>query len=75
MQNVDISEDMAKEFERLKKCGIVAQTENQPSKIDFINNAVFRFPQDEDVEVEGMKAGNIEQKLDRQLERISNGLE
>ena len=51
MQNVDISEDMAKEFERLKKCGIVAQTENQPSKIDFINNAVFRFPQDEDVEV------------------------
>ena len=51
MQNVDISEDVAKEFERLKKCGIMVQTKNQPSKVDFINNAVFQFPQDEDVEV------------------------
>lgn len=51
MQNVDISEDVVKEFERLKKCGIVVQTENQPSKIEFVNNAVFQFPQDEDVEV------------------------
>ena len=51
MQNVDISEDVAEEFERLKKCGIMVQTKNQPSKVDFINNAVFRFPQDEDVEV------------------------
>ena len=51
MQNVDISEDVAKEFERLKKCGIMVQAENQPSKVDFINNAVFRFPQDEDVEI------------------------
>ena len=51
MQNVDISEDMAKEFERLKKCGIMVQTENQPSKVDFINNAVFHFPQDDEIEV------------------------
>ena len=51
MQNVDISEDVAEEFERLKKCGIMVQTKNQPSKVDFINNAVFQFPQDEDVEV------------------------
>lgn len=51
MQNVDISEDVAKEFERLKKCGIMVQTENQPSKVDFINNAVFQFPQDDEVEV------------------------
>ena len=51
MQNVDISEDMAKEFERLKKCGIMVQTKNQPSKVDFINNAVFRFPQDNEIEV------------------------
>lgn len=51
MQNVDISEDVAKEFERLKKCGVMVQAENQPSKVDFINNAVFQFPQDEDVEV------------------------
>ena len=51
MQNVDISEDMAKEFERLKKCGIMVRAENQPSKAEFVNNAVFQFPQDEDVEV------------------------
>ena len=51
MQNVDISEDVAKEFERLKKCGIMVQAENQPSKVDFINNAVFQFPQDDEIEV------------------------
>lgn len=51
MQNVDVSEDVAKGFERLKKCGIMVQTENQPSKVDFINNAVFQFPQDDEIEV------------------------
>lgn len=51
MQNVDISEDVAKEFERLKKYGIMVRTENQPSKVDFINNAVFQFPQDDEIEV------------------------
>ena len=51
MQNVDVSEDMEKEFGRLKKCGIMVQTENQPSKVDFINNAIFQFPQDDEIEV------------------------
>lgn len=51
MQNVDISDDVAKEFGRLQKCGIMVQTENQPSKVDFINNAVFQFPQDDEIEV------------------------
>ena len=51
MQNVDISEDMEKEFERLKKCGVMVRAVNQPSKVDFINNAIFQFPQDEDVEI------------------------
>ena len=51
MQNVDISDDVAKEFERLKKCGIMARVENQPSKVDFINNAVFQFPQDDEIKV------------------------
>lgn len=51
MQNVDVSEDVTKEFERLKKCGIVVQTENQPSKVDFISNAIFQFPQDDEIEV------------------------
>ena len=51
MQNVDISEDVAEEFERLKKCGIMVQTKNQPSKVEFVNNAVFQFPQDDEIEV------------------------
>ena len=51
MQNVDISEDVAEEFERLKKCGIMVQTKNQPSKVEFVNNAVFHFPQDDEIEV------------------------
>ena len=51
MQNVDVSEDVAKEFERLNKCGIVVRAKNQPSKVDFINNAIFQFPADDEVEV------------------------
>lgn len=51
MQNVDISDDVAKEFERLKKCGIMVQAENQPSKVEYANNAVFQFPQDNEIEV------------------------
>ena len=50
MQNVDISEGVMKEFERLKKCGIVVQTENQPSKVEYINNAIFQFPTEEELE-------------------------
>lgn len=51
MQNVAISEDVAKEFERLKKCGVMVRAGNQPSKVDFINNAIFQFPQDDEIEV------------------------
>lgn len=50
MQNVDVSEDVAREFERLKKCGIMVQTENQPSKIECISNAIFQFPAEEELE-------------------------
>ena len=51
MQNVAISEDVEKEFERLKKCVIMMRTENQPSKVEFINNSIFQFPQDDEIEV------------------------
>ena len=50
MQNVDVSECVMKEFERLKKCGIVVQTENQPSKIECTSNAIFQFPTEEELE-------------------------
>ena len=51
MQNIDISEDFAKEFEKLKKCCVMVRAENQPSKVNFINNAIFQFPQDDEIEV------------------------
>ena len=51
MQNVDVSEDVVKGFEKLKKCGVMIRADNQPSKVEFINNAVFQFPQDDEIEV------------------------
>ena len=50
MQNVDVSENVAMEFETLKKCGVIVQADNQPSKVEYINNAVFQFPEDDEVE-------------------------
>ena len=51
MQNVDVSEDAVKEFERLKKCGVMIRADNQPSKVEFINNSIFQFPKDDEIEV------------------------
>ena len=51
MQNVDVSEDVVKEFEKLKKCGVMIRADNQPSKVEFINNYIFQFPQDDEIEV------------------------
>ena len=50
MQNVDITDDMAKEFERLKKCGVLIRSDNQPSKVEYINNVIFQFPAEEELE-------------------------
>ena len=50
MQNVDVSEDVSMEFERLKKCSIIVQTDNQPSKIECISNTIFQFPTEEELE-------------------------
>lgn len=51
MQNVAISEDFEKGFEKLKKCGVMVRSENQPSKVECISNVVFQFPQDDEIEV------------------------
>ena len=50
MQNVDILEDVAREFERLKKCGVLVRADNQPSKVEYINNVIFQFPTEEELE-------------------------
>ena len=51
IQNVDVSEDIVKEFERIKKFGLMVRVEKEPPKIECINNVVFRFPSDDEVEV------------------------
>lgn len=49
-QNVEPSEDVERMFERTKMNGIVAITDDKKSKIEYVNNAVFQFPKDEEVE-------------------------
>lgn len=51
MQNVDVSDDVKKEFERLKKCGVMVRAENQPPKVECVSNTIFQFPQDDEIEV------------------------
>lgn len=50
-QNVEPSEDIKRMFERIKMNGIIAITDDKKSKIEYVNNAVFQFPKDEEVEV------------------------
>ena len=51
IQNIDVSEDVAKEFERLKKCGVMVRAEKSAIKSRFYYNAIFQFPQDDEIEV------------------------
>lgn len=50
-QNVEPSEDVEKMFERTKMNGIVAITDDKKSKIEYVNNVIFQFPKNEEVEV------------------------
>lgn len=52
-QNVEIPEDVAKQFEKLENSGIIVQTmNNEPSKVEYVNNCIFQFPKDDEIEVE-----------------------
>lgn len=52
-QNVEITEDVVKQFEKLKKSGMIVQTmNNEPSKVEYVNNCIFQFPKDDEIEVE-----------------------
>lgn len=52
-QNVEITEDVVKQFEKLKNSGIIVQTmNNEPSKVEYVNNCIFQFPNDDEIEVE-----------------------
>lgn len=51
-QNVEITEDVVKQFEKLKNSGIIVQTmNNEPSKVEYVNNCIFQFPKDDEIEV------------------------
>ena len=50
-QNVEPSEDVERMFERTKMNGYVAITDDKKSKIEYVNNVIFQFPKNEEVEV------------------------
>ena len=50
-QNVDMNESVVDKLKEWKRDGIVLLHDNADSKIEQVNNAIFQFPKDEDVEV------------------------
>ena len=51
-QNVELEDDVKKMFADLRKNEIILHSfEDTESKVEYINNVIFQFPQDEDVEV------------------------
>ena len=51
MQNVEVTEDEIKAIERIKKYGIMVRLVDEPSKVEYINNIIFQFPHDVEIEV------------------------
>lgn len=50
MQNIEITDDVTEMFKEYQKQGIFVQTaDNQPSKVEFLNNGYFKFPADDKV--------------------------
>lgn len=49
MQNIEMSEDV---IEKLKNSNVIlGRIDGQPSNIEYLNNGVFQFPLDEEIEV------------------------
>lgn len=49
--NVEIPVEVEKMMVETKTNGIVAITDDKKSKIEYVNNVIFQFPKDEEVEV------------------------
>lgn len=49
-QNVDMNESVVEKLKEWKRDGIVLLHDNADSKIEQVNNAIFKFPTDEEVE-------------------------
>lgn len=50
-QNVDMDESVVDKLKEWKRDGIVLLHDNADSKIEQVNNAIFKFPDDSEVEV------------------------
>lgn len=50
-QNIEPSEKFRELLEITKTNGIIIITDDKKSKIEYVNNVIFQFPKDEDVEV------------------------
>lgn len=51
-QNVELEDDVKKMFADFRKNGIILHSfEDTESKVEYIDNVIFQFPKDEDVEV------------------------
>lgn len=48
-QNVEIPEVETDKLKGILDCSIIASIPNEPPKIEYISNAVFQFPKEEDL--------------------------
>ena len=52
MQNAEVTDELKKQFDNSFRTGIMLLNEKEEApKIDFLDNSIFQFPKDEDVEV------------------------
>lgn len=51
-QNVDLSDDKVVEIMKNWNMGAITVANTDATRVDYINNTVFRFPKDEEIEVE-----------------------
>lgn len=50
-QNVDVPEDIAEKLKEWNKQGIICVGEEAEQKVEYVNNTIFQFPQDDEIEV------------------------
>lgn len=51
-QNVDLSDDKVVEIMKKWNMGAITVANSDVTRVDYINNTVFQFPKDEEIEVE-----------------------
>lgn len=50
-QNCEVSEDLEEMFKRLERCYVITTSADyEPPKVEYLDNVIFQFPKDEDLE-------------------------